>query len=47
MDQNGKMMIGIDGAFSAGKTTLADELRRRLPDAPAFDPEEIGYLLAR
>jgi hypothetical protein len=31
------MMIWINGAFGAGKTTLAEELHRRLPDALAFD----------
>ena len=41
------MMIWINGAFGAGKTTLADELHRRLPDALAFDPEYVGYILSR
>jgi hypothetical protein len=39
------MMIWINGAFGAGKTTLAEELHRRLPDALLFDPEYVGYLL--
>jgi adenylylsulfate kinase-like enzyme len=39
------MMIWINGAFAAGKTTLAEELHRRLPDALAFDPEYVGYIL--
>jgi adenylylsulfate kinase-like enzyme len=39
------MMIWINGAFGAGKTTLAEELHRRLPDALAFDPEYVGYIL--
>ena len=39
------MMIWINGAFGAGKTTLAEELHRRLPDALPFDPEYVGYLL--
>jgi predicted kinase len=39
------MMIWINGAFGAGKTTLAEELHRRLPDAMAFDPEYVGYIL--
>ncbi|GAA2926468.1 AAA family ATPase [Streptomyces enissocaesilis] len=29
----------------AGKTTLVEELRRRLPDALVFDPERVGCLL--
>lgn len=40
-------MIWINGAFGAGKTTLADELHLRLPDALAFDPEYVGYILTR
>jgi hypothetical protein len=39
------MMIWINGAFGADKTTLAEELHRRLPDALAFDPEYLGYVL--
>ncbi|HEV2372691.1 MAG TPA: hypothetical protein VGS19_11020 [Streptosporangiaceae bacterium] len=30
---------------SAGKTTLAEELHRRLPDAVVYDPEELGLML--
>jgi len=41
------MMIWINGAFGAGKTTLAEELHRRLPDALAFDPEYVGYILTK
>ncbi len=41
------MIIWINGAFGAGKTTLADELGGRLPDAVLFDPEYIGYILRR
>jgi predicted kinase len=37
----------INGAFGAGKTTLAEELHRRLPDALPFDPEYVGYLLRK
>ncbi|MCE6996743.1 ATP-binding protein [Saccharothrix sp. S26] len=39
------MIVWINGAFGAGKTTLAQELHRRLPDALAFDPEYVGFLL--
>ena len=39
------MIVWINGAFGAGKTTLAEELRRRLPDALSFDPEHVGLLL--
>ena len=41
------MIIWINGAFGAGKTTLAEELSRRLPDAVLFDPEYVGYILQR
>lgn len=39
------MIIWINGAFGAGKTSLAEELRRRLPEAVLFDPEYVGYIL--
>jgi AAA domain-containing protein len=41
------MIIWINGAFGAGKTTLAGELQRRLPEALVFDPEMVGYILTR
>jgi predicted kinase len=39
------VIIWLNGGFGAGKTTLADELHRRLPDAVVFDPEEVGLML--
>lgn len=39
------MIIWINGAFGAGKTTLANQLRERRPDLLLFDPEEIGFLV--
>ncbi len=39
------MIVWINGAFGAGKTTLAETLHDRLPDALAFDPEYVGFLL--
>ncbi|NUT51600.1 MAG: AAA family ATPase [Saccharothrix sp.] len=39
------MIVWINGAFGAGKTTLATALRDRLPDALTFDPEHVGFLL--
>ncbi len=39
------VIIWINGAFGAGKTTLAEELQRRLPDAVAYDPEDVGLML--
>jgi gluconate kinase len=35
----------INGGFGAGKTTLAEELHRRLPDAIVYDPEDVGLML--
>ena len=39
------VIIWINGGFSAGKTTLAQELHRRLPDAVVYDPEDVGLML--
>ena len=39
------MIIWINGAFGAGKTTLAEELHRRLPDAVLYNPEDVGLML--
>jgi AAA domain len=39
------VIIWINGGFGAGKTTLAKELHRRLPDAVVYDPEDVGLLL--
>jgi hypothetical protein len=39
------VIIWLNGAFGAGKTTLAEELRRRLPDAVLYNPEDVGLML--
>jgi predicted kinase len=39
------VIIWLNGGFGAGKTTLADELHRRLPDALVYDPEQVGLML--
>ena len=41
------MIIWINGAFGAGKTTLAAELSTRLPEAVLYAPEYVGYRLRR
>jgi AAA domain len=46
-DTGTNVLIWINGAFGAGKTTLAEELHRRLPEALAFDPEYVGLLLRK
>ena len=35
----------MNGGFGSGKTTLAEELHRRLPDAVVYDPEDVGLML--
>ena len=39
------VIIWINGGFGAGKTTLAEELHRRLPDVVVYDPEDVGLML--
>jgi hypothetical protein len=39
------VIIWINGGFGAGKTTLAEELRRRLPNAVVYNPEDVGLML--
>ena len=41
------MIIWLNGGFGAGKTTLAEELHRRLQDAVVYDPEDVGLMLWR
>lgn len=41
------MILWINGSFGAGKTTVAHELQRRLPDAFVYDPENVGYFLRK
>jgi gluconate kinase len=39
------VIIWINGGFGAGKTTLAQELHRRLPAWVVYDPEDVGLML--
>jgi predicted kinase len=39
------VIIWLNGGFGAGKTTLAHELHRRLPEAVVYDPEDVGIML--
>jgi predicted kinase len=39
------MIIWLNGGFGAGKTTLAQELHQRLPEAVVYDPEDVGLML--
>jgi broad-specificity NMP kinase len=39
------VIIWLNGGFGAGKTTLADELHRRLPDAVVYNPEDVGLTM--
>ena len=39
------MIVWINGAFGAGKSTVAGLVRDRIAGARLFDPEYVGYLL--
>lgn len=39
------MILMLNGAFVAGKTTLANALLERRPEWMLFDPEEVGFML--
>nr|WP_042433618.1 NUDIX domain-containing protein [Streptacidiphilus anmyonensis] len=39
------MIVWLNGAFGAGKTTTARELQQLIPGSRVFDPEEVGTLL--
>ena len=39
------MVIWINGAFGAGKTTVAKTLARQCKGSLEFDPEQIGFML--
>ncbi|MCU6710627.1 AAA family ATPase [Paenibacillus sp. J5C_2022] len=41
------MIIWINGAFGAGKTTSAYELHRRTPGTFLYDPENVGYFIRK
>lgn len=41
------MLIWINGAYGAGKTSVGRALAKRLPGARIFDPEKIGFLLTK
>lgn len=41
------MIVWINGAFGAGKTTAAYELHRRLERSFVYDPENVGYFLRK
>ena len=41
------MLVWINGAFGAGKTSVANVLAQRWPEALIFDPEQVGFMLRR
>ena len=41
------MIVLLNGAFGVGKTSVARELRGRLPGSAIFDPEHVGWVLQR
>lgn len=40
-----QMIIWLNGAFGAGKTQTAQELKRRIPNSIIYDPEQVGYFI--
>lgn len=41
------MIVWINGAFGAGKTTVSHELHRRLEHSFVYDPENVGCFLRK
>jgi predicted kinase len=41
------MIVMINGAYGAGKTTVASRLVASIPNSMLFDPEEVGFMLRR
>jgi hypothetical protein len=41
------VVIFINGPFGVGKTSVANELHKRLPNSLVYDPEEVGSLLSK
>ncbi len=41
------MIIWINGAFGAGKTTTAFELNRKIENSYIYDPENVGYFIRK
>lgn len=41
------MILWINGAFGAGKTTTAFELKRRIKNSFVYDPENVGYFIRK
>ncbi len=42
-----QLIIWINGAFGAGKTTVSYELNRRIPNSFVYDPENIGFFIRK
>lgn len=43
-DPSGRL-IWINGAFGAGKTSVAERLQKQLPGSELYDPEAVGWML--
>ena len=41
------MIIWINGAFGSGKTSVAYELNRRLPNSFVYDPENVDFFIRK
>ncbi len=42
-----QLIIWINGAFGSGKTTIAYELNRRIPNSFVYDPENVGFFIRK
>lgn len=41
------LIIMINGAFGVGKTSVAKELIKKIPNSVIYDPEEVGFMLRK
>ena len=41
------MIVWINGAYGAGKTSCAYELQKRIPKAIVYDPENTGFFIRK
>ncbi len=39
------MIIWINGSFGSGKTSVSQELNKRIENSHIYDPEEVGFLI--
>lgn len=39
------MILWINGAFGSGKSSIAEELSKKVGKSFVYDPEQVGYFL--